>query len=85
MLIDTHDLRRTIATGMAKQGIGRDVIERVLSHNVGAGRAIIHYDHHDYREPKRLALEAWEQELLRIVEGTAAPSNVVSMSRKSKT
>ena len=60
-----HDLRRTFATNLAGK-IPRDIIERVLGHNVGGGRAIVHYDHHTYREEKRHALEVWEATLMEI-------------------
>jgi len=62
-----HDLRRTIATRLAEKGLGRDLLERLLGHNVGAGRAIVHYDHYDYQDRKREALEAWEVEATRIM------------------
>ena len=64
-----HDLRRTIATRMAEMGIESAIIERCLGHKVGAGRAIVHYDHHNYRERKREALEMWESELVRTLNG----------------
>ena len=62
-----HDLRRTIATRLAGMGYSRDIIERLLGHKVGGGRAIVNYDHYDYMEPKRKAMEAWEAELSRIL------------------
>ena len=67
-----HDLRHTCATSLAGK-IPGEIIERVLSHKVGTGRAIINYDHHEYREEKRRALEAWEQELLKIVGQNMRP------------
>lgn len=68
-LFGPHDLRRTIATRMAGLGIDQGIIERTLGHKVGLGRAIVHYDHHSYRDEKRVALERWEGQFLRICEG----------------
>ncbi len=65
-LFGPHDLRRTIATRMAGLGVDQSIIERTLGHKVGLGRAIVHYDHHSYRDEKRAALEMWEGELLRV-------------------
>ncbi|MEO9970092.1 MAG: tyrosine-type recombinase/integrase [Hyphomonadaceae bacterium] len=63
-----HDLRRSYATRMGALGFPADLVRRTLSHDVNAGDAFWNYDHHDYRDSKRLVLEAWEQELLKIVE-----------------
>lgn len=76
-----HDLRRTIATRLAKLGMGSATIERTLGHKVGTGRAIVHYDHHDYRDRKKLAIEAWEAELRRVVTGANKANNVHELHR----
>lgn len=62
-----HDLRRTIATRLAKLGVVKEINQRLLGHKVGSGEAILHYDHHDYAEQKRAALETWEEELEKII------------------
>lgn len=71
-----HDLRRTIATRMAGMGLGHATIERTLGHKVGAGKAIVNYDHYDYRDRKRNALESWEAELVRVLSSGEASSNI---------
>ncbi|MEL6857750.1 MAG: tyrosine-type recombinase/integrase [Pseudomonadota bacterium] len=77
-----HDLRRTFATNLAGK-TPTEIIERVLGHNVGGGKAIVHYDHHTYREEKRHALEAWEGILMEIVGVTdASADNVVKLSER---
>lgn len=55
-----HDLRRTVATGMARLGQPPHVVEAVLNHRSGtiSGVAAI-YNRHQYLEEKRAALEAW--------------------------
>lgn len=64
-----HDLRRTIATRLAKLGVVKEINQRLLGHKVGSGEAILHYDHHDYAEQKRAALERWGIELLNLTKG----------------
>jgi integrase len=63
-----HDLRRTAATGMARLGVTRLVIDKVLNH-VSADRSTIAgvYDRHAYEEEKREALESWSKMLSTIV------------------
>ena len=70
--VTPHDLRRTCATEMAKLGIPRLVVDKVLNH-VSADRSTIAgvYDRHSYGGEKRQALEAWAQHLLTII-GQAA-------------
>lgn len=65
-----HDLRRTMATGMAGRGIRPEVIEAALNHLSGtrAGVAGI-YNRYEYLDEKRAALEAWAVHVGDIVTG----------------
>ena len=55
-----HDLRRTVASGMARLGIGLPVIEKVLNHTSGSFAGIVGvYQQHTFADEKRQALEAW--------------------------
>ncbi len=55
-----HDLRRTAATGMARQGVALPTIEKVLNHISGSFGGIVGvYQRHDFAEEKRAALDAW--------------------------
>ena len=55
----THDIRRTVATGMQKLGVGLQMVEAVLGH-VGSRAGIVGiYQRHDFASEKRAALEAW--------------------------
>ncbi len=55
-----HDLRRTVASGMARLGINLPVIEKVLHHGSGSFAGIVGvYQRHDFADEKRAALEAW--------------------------
>ena len=55
-----HDLRRTVASGMASLGVNLVVIEKVLNYVSGslAGIAGV-YQRHEYAEEKRAALQLW--------------------------
>jgi integrase len=59
-----HDIRRTVATGMAQIKVPPHVIERVLNHASGtfAGVAGV-YNRFGYLDEMRGALEAWERRL----------------------
>jgi integrase len=79
-----HDIRRSVATGMASIGILPAVIEKVLNHTGGqfSGVAGI-YNRHDYLPEKREALERWADHLMKIVDGEAQQkpetSNVIAI------
>jgi integrase len=55
-----HDLRRTVATGMQRLGVGLQVVENVLGHTSGSRGGIVGvYQRHDYADEKRRALNMW--------------------------
>ena len=64
-----HDLRRTVATHMARLGIPDRFVGRVLNHGTELRRTITSkvYITHDYADEKRETLEAWAIELDRII------------------
>ncbi len=68
-----HDIRRTVATGMANLGVLPHVIEAVLNYISGhkAGVAGI-YNRATYLPEKTAALTQWAAHLLTLVEGKAA-------------
>ncbi len=55
-----HDIRRTVATGMAKAGVQPHIVEAVLNHRSGivSGVAAV-YNRHAYLGEKREALTQW--------------------------
>jgi integrase len=68
-----HDLRRTVATGLAKLNIPIHVTERLLNHRSGTIRGVAAvYNRHDYAAERRQALEAWARRLDSIVNGGIA-------------
>jgi len=71
------DLRRTLSTRLAALGFGEEVVGRALNHAKHTVTAR-HYIKHDYLKETRLALAAWDREMLRIVnEQDADTSNLV--------
>jgi integrase len=65
-----HDLRRTVATGLANIGVMPHVIEAILNHQSGhkAGVAGI-YNRSAYEREVRAALAMWEDHLRSLIEG----------------
>ena len=63
-----HDIRRTVATGLAQLGVAPHVIERVLNHVSGtfAGVAGV-YNRFQYQDEMRAALDKWEAHVQRLV------------------
>jgi integrase len=75
-----HDLRRTMASGMARLGIQLPVIEKVLNHSSGSFRGIVGvYQRHSYSDEKRKALDAWAS-FVESVVSSRPKENVVSIT-----
>jgi integrase len=63
-----HDIRRSVASGMARIGVPLHVIERILNHMSGTFGGIVSvYQHHSYADEARAALDQWAAEVERIV------------------
>ena len=77
-----HDLRRTVASGMAQLGIAPHIIEKVLNHISGslAGIAAV-YNRFGYAPEKRHALESWAGHVARVVDPPSA--NILPIGRRS--
>ena len=71
-----HDLRRTAASGMARAGVQRFIVARVLGHIDRSVTGV--HDRHEYLSEKRWALDTWARRLAAILEpkntGTARNS-----------
>ncbi len=65
-----HDLRRSVASGLARLGTRIEIIEAVLNHRGGAisGVAAI-YVRHDFAVEKRAALDGWATFVIGLAEG----------------
>jgi integrase len=65
-----HDLRRTMATGLARLGVPVRVTEAAINHVSGTGGGIVAvYQRHDYAEEKREAMELWGEAVADILAG----------------
>lgn len=63
-----HDLRRTAATGMARERVPPHVVERVLNHVSGSfGGVAGVYNRFQYLDEMRAALGAWETHVVALV------------------
>jgi integrase len=68
-----HDVRRSIATGLQRLGVGLQTIESVLGHVSGSRAGIVGvYQRHEFESEKRAALDAWAHEVERITAGEKA-------------
>lgn len=64
-----HDLRRTMASGMAKLGVGLPTIERILNHSSGSFSGVVGvYQRYDYAAERTAALDAWAAHVLAVAE-----------------
>ena len=62
-----HDLRRTVATGMARSGIAPHVVEKILNHSTGTfGGVAGVYNRFNYLTEMREALDCWERQVLEL-------------------
>ena len=73
-----HDIRRTVASGMARLGVNLPVIEKLLNHVSGSFAGIVGvYQRHSFADEKRAAMTAWARHVQAIVTGEAA--NVIEL------
>lgn len=80
-----HDLRRTIASGMARLGVQLPVIERCLNHVSGSFGGIVGvYQRHSFAEEKKAALETWSAHVEGLVGLKPAASNVTKLRPRRK-
>jgi hypothetical protein len=75
-----HDLRRTVAIGMAQLGIAPHVLDRVLNHVSGTIRGVAAvYNRFTYKAERQAALDAWGRYLEGLVYPERARRNVVDL------
>ncbi len=73
-----HDLRRTVATGMADIGIFPHIVEAALNHISGfRGGVAGHYNRSAYAPEKRQAMDRWADHVMALTNGSQ--SNVVPL------
>lgn len=78
-----HDLRRTMASGMARIGISLPVIERCLNHVSGSFAGIVGvYQRHEFRDETRAAFIAWADFVQDLVN-PKAKDNVINLAGRA--
>jgi integrase len=76
-----HDVRRTVASGLARLGVNLPVIEKLLNHVSGSFGGIVGvYQRHSFSDEKRAAMQAWANFVDTLVTGQA--DNVVQMAAR---
>lgn len=76
-----HDVRRTVATGLAEIGVRPDVISTVLGHTIGGAPATRGYEHYHRIPEMASALEAWAAHLGKIISGKTEGADLVAFQR----
>jgi integrase len=80
--VTTHDLRRSLATGLQRLGVKLEVTEALLNHVSGSRAGIVGvYQRHDWAAEKRAALDAWARHVLALAAGGPARDNVRALAR----
>jgi integrase len=78
----THDLRRTVATGLQRLGVGLQTIEAVLGHVSGSRSGVVGvYQRHSFDVEKAAALETWGAHVFGLLDGRT-PGKVVATRRR---
>ena len=74
-----HDIRRTVASGMAKLGINLPVIEKLLNHVSGSFAGIVGvYQRHSFSDEKRAAMAVWSRFVEQLVTGNST-ANIIEL------
>ena len=78
-----HDLRRTVASNLAKKRVNRTVIGKILNHKGLAGddQVTAIYDQHDYYEEKKEALQSWSNKLEEILNVRRTGAKIYFLGR----
>lgn len=79
-----HDLRRTVATHMARLGIPDRTVGKVLNHGTELRRTITArvYIQHDFMTEKKAALDEWAAELESLCNSSPSKSNIVRIRER---
>jgi integrase len=73
-----HDVRRSVATGLAGLGVNLPVIERCLNHVSGSFGGIVSvYQKHSFADEMRDAMERWGRRIDAVV--TSEQSNIIEL------
>jgi hypothetical protein len=82
----THDIRRSVATGLAEMAVAFEVVAAVIGHDAGGTNTrtlLRHYVRTDFLERKRSVLNAWDMRLRAIIEGGQEDANVIEFAARA--
>src|SRR5262249_23061528 len=76
-----HDVRRSVASGMARIGVQLPVIEKILAHRKGSFAGVVGiYQRYGFMPEMAAAMQKWADHLDRLVGGKSA--KVVKLRRR---
>jgi integrase len=75
-----HDLRRTLRSGLSRLKVAPHIAERCLNHSLGG--IIDVYDHHDYLEERKAALQQWANHVQKVLQQREG-DNVLTFTARS--
>lgn len=80
-----HDIRRTVASGMAKLGIAPHIVEKILNHSGGiiSGVAAV-YNRYEYAEETKAALDQWADHVQIILTSEEVQKSILMIPKKNK-
>jgi len=81
-----HDVRRSVASGMARIGVAVPVVEKILAHRSGTFRGIVGtYQRHSFLPEMAAAMQKWADHIEDLVSGRkTARGQVVDLRRRRK-
>jgi integrase len=80
-----HDIRRSVASGMARIGVPVPVIEKVLAHKSGVFAGIVAvYQRHSFMPEMAAALQKWADHIEDVVHGRKQKGQVVDLHRRRR-
>jgi hypothetical protein len=78
-----HDIRRSVASGLARLGVSLPVIEKILAHRSGSFKGVVGiYQRHSFLQEMAVSLQKWADHVEALVSGRE-PAKVVRL-RKTK-
>jgi integrase len=77
----THDLRRTVVTGMARLGVPPHVADKILNHQSGtiSGVAGV-YQKHEFLAERKDALERWGRHVVNVIASSSRSNPVAEIA-----
>ena len=64
-----HDLRRTLASGLAGLGVRSEIIKRVLGHAANSNDVTtFHYNWHSYDAEAMTAVQVWAARIAKLID-----------------